>query len=275
MSIAIPTSDQPLSVPVDALSSAGFRRWAASGEFPRHVKITPCDDGLMIEGAVADVPRLEFAFRLPQAACTPAGFSAWATSDQFPERGRVSFLQHEIAVDMSPEELNTHSFLKLRISFVIDAFVSEQRLGKFYPDGTLLRNDEIGLSTVPDGLFASVETLNSGRLHFTKRDGHENQYTELVGTPDWVLEVVSRSSVRKDKHLLRDLYHRAGIAEYWLVDALGEDIAFQILVHQPDGYAAAPINDGWIRSPVFGRAFRLHRRHDEWGHWEYTLDMAE
>jgi Uma2 family endonuclease len=275
MSIATTLDDQPISVPVDALSPEGFRRWAASPAFPRQAKITRSDKGVLIEGTVPEVADLPFSVCIPPSAGTPAGFSEWATSDAFPQRGRISFLQQEIIVDMSPEELHKHSVVKLEISHVVNTLVREGDLGRFYPDGALLRNEDGQLSTEPDALFATWDTLQSGRLELTQRRGRVDEYTELVGTPDWVLEIVSRSSIRKDKRLLRELYHRAGVAEYWLVDALGEQIDLQILVRQPDGYTAAPREDGWSHSPVFGRRFRLHRRHDRLGDWQYTLDVAE
>jgi Uma2 family endonuclease len=123
-------------------------------------------------------------------------------------------------------------------------------------------------------LFSSWNTLQSAKLQVQQRRGHADEHTELVGTPDWVLEVVSRSSIRKDKHRLRDLYHRAGITEYWLVDALGEEIDFQILIRRTDGYAAAPVSDGWLYSPVFDRRFRLSRSLNRMGYWQYALDVT-
>ena len=45
------------------------------------------------------------------------------------------------------------------------------------------------------------------------------------------LEVVSESSVHKDTVQLRELYWRAGIAEYWLVDARPASPRFDILRH--------------------------------------------
>ena len=80
------------------------------------------------------------------------------------------------------------------------------------------------------------------------KEGKEGKYREIEGTPDWVLEVISESSVRKDTEQLRTAYHRAGISEYWLIDALGEEIIFQILNHRKNGYAATPIREGWLRS---------------------------
>ena len=44
------------------------------------------------------------AIRIPARAATLAGFRAWALSDEFPERGRFSFINGELFVDMSPEE---------------------------------------------------------------------------------------------------------------------------------------------------------------------------
>jgi Uma2 family endonuclease len=88
-----------------------------------------------------------------------------------------------------------------------------------------------------------------------------------------VLEVISDSSVVKDAELLRTAYHKAGVPEYWLIDARGESISFQILYHRKNGYAAAPVRDGWQRSRVFGRGFRLDRQRDALGLWEYTLHV--
>ena len=88
---------------------------------------------------------------------------------------------------------------------------------------------------------------------------------ELEGTPDWVLEVVSRWTGRKDTEMLRDAYHRAGIPEFWLIDAQYDEISFQILRRRRDRYVAVASRDGWVRSTVFGRSFRLDRRKNRMG----------
>jgi len=103
----------------------------------------------------------------------------------------------------------------------------------------------------------------------------EGRYREVEGTPDWVLEVISDSSVEKDTEKLREAYHRAGIPEYWLIDARGDGIDFQILYHGENGYEAAPRQKDWQQSSVFGRSFRLERQQDELGLWEYTLHVRK
>lgn len=40
----------------------------------------------------------------------------------------------------------------------------------------------------------------------------------IVGAPDLVIEILSRSSLKMDKVLKYDLYSRAGVKEYWIVD---------------------------------------------------------
>jgi Uma2 family endonuclease len=102
-------------------------------------------------------------------------------------------------------------------------------------------------------------------------EGEKEGYLELAGTPDMVLEIVSTSSVEKDTETLRMLYWRAGIPEYWIVDARGECLEFDILRLHSDGYAAVRKRGGWLKSRVFGRSFRLTQRVDDEGNPEYSL----
>lgn len=212
------------------------------------------------------------AITIPAAAARSLeGFRDWAHSDDFPQRGKVSFIQGEILIDMSPEELETHNKVKTEFTSVLHRLCRELNLGTFYSDRTLLTNDKADLSTEPDGTFASWDAFRSGRLKRQPRKDHPDQFIELRGSPDWVLEIISRSSVGKDAKRLRQAYHRAGIAEYWLINALEKQIDFQILTHRASGYVAATSRQGWRRSAVFRHDFRLRRRRDELGDWQYVL----
>jgi Uma2 family endonuclease len=209
---------------------------------------------------------------VPPSAFTLSGFRAWVKADDFPERVRVTFIDGEIYLDMSNEEIETHVAVKTEVGRSLSNLIRELKLGKYYGDGVLVTNEAANVSNNPDALFLSWDTIESKRVRLIPREGEEGQYTEIEGTPDWVLEVVSDSSVRKDTRRLREAYHRAGIPEYWLIDARGQGIAFQVLHRRKNGYAAAPIREGWQRSRAFGRSFRLVREHDRAGMWEYTLE---
>jgi Uma2 family endonuclease len=86
-----------------------------------------------------------------------------------------------------------------------------------------------------------------------------------------VLEVVSRHSVRKDTKILRNLYWRAGIPEYWLVDARKTPLQFDILRWTERGYSASRRREGWLKSKVFGRSFLLETKPDRLGHPQFFL----
>ena len=99
----------------------------------------------------------------------------------------------------------------------------------------------------------------------------EEHVTEIQGPPDWGHGGGQPESVGKDARDLRIRYRRAGIAEYWLIDAHGADIDFQMLVLRGNRYVAIQPRDGWYVSPIFGRAFRLERRRNRVGRWLYKL----
>lgn len=209
--------------------------------------------------------------RIPASALTLAGFRDWATSDAFPEHIRAAFIDKEIFIEMSNEDLGTHAAVKAEISRVLMNLNREQNLGQFLADGVLVTNEDASISNNPDASFFTPETFRSGRVRLVPKTDKEDRYKEVEGTPDWVLEVISDSSVDKDTIKLREAYHRAGIREYWLIDARGDDIDFQILYHTKDFYEAAPQQGGWQQSHVFGQSFRLERQQNQFGLWEYTL----
>jgi Uma2 family endonuclease len=213
--------------------------------------------------------------RIPVSALTLAGFRAWATSADFPEHVRAAFIDQEVYLDMSNEDLFSHVGVKDEISRVLLMLSRALKRGRFFGDGVLITNEAAGVSNNPDASFCLYQSIRSGKVRLVAREGKPEAYREIEGTPDWLVEVLSDSSEEKDTEKLRDAYHRAGVSEYWLIDARGEEIVFQILYWRKKGYVAAPIRDGWQRSRVFGRSFRLERERDELGLWIYTLQVRE
>jgi Uma2 family endonuclease len=199
------------------------------------------------------------------------GFRRWVHSDDFPETGRICFLDGRVWVDMSKEQVFTHNQLKQEFNLVVGGLVKAERRGRFFPDGIFLTNDRAQLACQPDGTFVSHQTLKLGRVHLV--EGEKKGYLELEGTPDMVLEIVSASSVEKDKETLLDLYWRAGIPEYWLVDARDDRLEFDIFRHAARGYVATRKHGGWLKSGVFGKSFRLSRYLDDIGNPEFSLSV--
>ncbi len=50
-----------------------------------------------------------------------------------------------------------------------------------------------------------------------------------TGAPDWIIEILSPSTSRKDMQVKRDLYQHHGVREYWIVDPGNKYIQVYIL----------------------------------------------
>lgn len=209
---------------------------------------------------------------IPAEAHTYAGFLDWVLSEEFPEKLRVTYDSGWLGVEMSEEAIGSYVAVKAGIYRTLLPLVEELDLGELYPDGVLVSNESADVSNNPDGVAALWASFESGRVSYMIRDDRERS---LEGTPDWVMEIVSDSSEGKDTKRLRDAYHRAGIPEYWLIDAQGKILSFQILSWRQGGYAAVPSHDGWMASKVFGRDFRLTRKKNRLGVWSYKLEIRQ
>lgn len=215
----------------------------------------------------------ETGVKVPATAHTHIGFREWAVSEEFPQGVRATFVAGEIVVDMSPEYFESHNFLKLELSSVIHQLVRQEKLGLVFCDGSLVSNEAAALSCEPDATFVSYDSLRSGRCRLIEGVSRPNDSKELVGSPDWVVEIVSKSSVRKDKQLLRKAYFDAGVQEYWLIDALSEQADFQLLTRGNTGFVATDPQEGWLTSTVFARGFRLTQQRDADGYVAWTLEV--
>jgi len=209
--------------------------------------------------------------RIPDGARTLDGFRKWAASDDFPETGTITYFQQEIIADMSPEKAETHNKPKTEITRVLSTLVKELDLGEFYADRIWLTNDKADLSNEADATFASWESLEGRRIRLVVTENDDG--IEMQGSPDWVLEVVSRSSVRKDTTVLPVAYHLAGVREYWLIDVRGKELVFTVRRWQPDGFEIVRPREEWVWSDVFQREFRFQRKRNRIGGWSYTLHV--
>jgi Uma2 family endonuclease len=210
--------------------------------------------------------------RIPAGITDLDAFRRWALSD-CPEKLHVAYLNGEIWVDPSMEQWHTHNQVKGEVNTVLGSLLKQTAQGRYTPDGMLLSNTAVNLSTIPDGLFASYDTLRAGRLRRLP-SAHAGGVVQLEGTPDMVLEVVSESSVEKDTITLPPLYQAAGVAEFWRVDARHE-LRFEIFRLTAAGYAPTQLPDGWWHSDVFARDFQLNQATDVLGDPLFTLQMRQ
>ncbi len=188
---------------------------------------------------------------VPETAYTLDGLRAWVNSPDFPERGPITFFKKQVLVDMSLERVESHNKLKTEINGVIGPLVKRMDLGCYYSDRLRFTNDNADVSTEPDATFAIWETLDAGRFRVIPMRESEEDGLEMRGTPDWVVEVISTSSVDRDTDLLLRGYYEAGVTEYWLIDARGDELHFTVFHRGPNRFAPVEPRDGWHTSNVF------------------------
>jgi Uma2 family endonuclease len=197
-----------------------------------------------------------------------AAFRRWARSPEFPEHGWFSYLDGDLYVDVSMEKL-VHNLLKTCFVTCLGSLVRQETRGHYCGDRMALINDDAGLSTEPDGMFISNSSLDKRRVRLKRGDNS----VEVLGSPDMTLEIISASSVDKDTVVLRELYWRARVREYWLVDGRAKEPQIQILRRGRTKYSPVRSVGGWVRSSVFGKSFRLVRRDAGHGISEFTLEI--
>ncbi len=193
-----------------------------------------------------------FDVEVPWDIDTLEGFRRWvATLDE--HAPRVHYSPGMVHLEM-PQNYRDHGPVAEAINKVLLVLADELDLGQYHAPPSWITHAETRLSTEPDGFLLLWESLASGRVRINPQ-----RETELLGRPDMALEVVSRSSAKKDLVKLVENYAAAGVREYWIADPRGAEVVFRILVLQADGtYGDQPVGSGgWIASPLWHRSFRL------------------
>lgn len=214
--------------------------------------------------------------KIPQGVSSSLrSFRRWALSPEFPQVCRIDFVAGQIEVDMSPEELFTHNSPKVEILRVLANHLLIHHTGIVFGDRMRIASSPADLSAEPDVAYVSRDRLKSGRVRISPaKDGGADSCVELVGEVDLVVEIVSRSSVKKDTQRLLKAYFDAGIEEYWIVNALGEELKFQVFGRGRTGFVARRTDArGTLKSSVFDCRVKMTRFRSEDGYLQFRLEM--
>jgi Uma2 family endonuclease len=213
----------------------------------------------------------EMELHVPGWVVDIESFRKWTDTEEFPDHGHVWWLRGEVWADMSKEQIFSHLAIKQEFGRVLGNLAVGDCPGMLIPDGLLLSNFAADISGNPDATFISNSTFDSERVRLI--EGANGGFVEVQGSPDMVLEVISDSSVKKDTETLFDAYWKAGVTEYWVVDARQHAVQFDIFRHSAKGYRRVAKKEGWLASNVFGKSFRLTVAKRKTGHPKYTLEV--
>jgi Uma2 family endonuclease len=117
---------------------------------------------------------------------------------------------------MAPAPDYLHQDWSRKLFRIIDRFATDKKLGEIiYAPFDVVLNVE---NTVePDLIFVSA--ANSGII----------QRRAIVGVPDLLVEIISPSSVRRDRYDKKELYARFGVKEYWICDPANKSLEILVL----------------------------------------------
>lgn len=211
-----------------------------------------------------------YGLEIPRRALSLDGFREWVASMGEPAP-RVCFSGGRLHIEMSPQDYITHGPVVDAINDVLARLARERDMGKYFRPPSWFTDTSAVLSTEPDGFLVRWEAIEGGRVRV-----NPDRTSELLGRPDMVLEVVSKSSRKKDTVELVSDYAQAGINEYWLADALGGEPVLRIMTLESGGYVdSSRDGEGWIASPLWRADFRLVGEADRAGWRSYRLEVRE
>ena len=120
---------------------------------------------------------------------------------------------------MAPSPNIRHCHVIINLIGELNNYVRDNKLGIIFhdnmdvhlPDGNLFRPD-----------FAFISAGNA-KLGLDKVDDR------FHGVPDMVAEIFSRSTMKRDITVKKDVYERNGVKEYWMIDPWRQSIEVYLL----------------------------------------------
>ncbi|MCG3117697.1 MAG: Uma2 family endonuclease [Candidatus Manganitrophus sp. SA1] len=131
-----------------------------------------------------------------------------------PDEKRYELIEGDLY--MVPAPGFYHQVVSRNIEMALWDFVKSHRLGVVLdaPVDVVLTQEDV---VQPDILFIS----NERRSIITEK--------YLSGAPDLIIEILSPSSMERDKLVKRNLYAEHGVSEYWIVNPVGKQIEVLLL----------------------------------------------
>ena len=156
--------------------------------------------------------------------------------DDMDEDSKDEFINGEIVIH-SPAR-DRHTEVVGYVKDLLSMFVRKNQLGK-------LRAEQAAIQCsrnifVPDLAFWGTE--KASKIDAT---------TLVYSSPDWVCEVLSKSTAKRDRGIKLNSYQDAGISEYWILDA-DNDLLEQYLLVDDKYEIAIKTGSGFCTSQVLG-----------------------
>ena len=120
---------------------------------------------------------------------------------------------------MAPSPGWGHVNVTANLIKLIGNYASINKLGVVAPDNFDVHLPD-GNVFQPDFIFISAE---NAKLLFQSKEN------TIHGVPDMVAEIFSKSTMKRDLGIKKDIYERNGVKEFWIIDPWSENIQVYLL----------------------------------------------
>ena len=132
-----------------------------------------------------------------------------------------------------------HQNISINLSFYLLGFIKENKMGKLFTAPIDVFLDDLN-AVQPDLVFISTDKQN-----MITNDG-------IIGIPDLMIEIISPSSVIRDRVDKKNLYERLNVSEYWIIDPQYQDIeVYTIQNGRYELYSGVTMFEGVLKSTIF------------------------
>lgn len=153
---------------------------------------------------------------------SPTDHKVWSYQDYLNEEEGEIYEIIEGDLLMTPPSPNIkHQFISRNLEFLIFQYVKENDLGEvaYAPVDVVLDDKNV---VQPDILF-----ISKSNTEIIKENA-------VFGSPDVVIEILSPSSIQRDRYEKKKLYEHFRIKEYWIIDP--PNCSIEVLVLEDDRY---------------------------------------
>jgi Uma2 family endonuclease len=125
--------------------------------------------------------------------------------EQLDDRQRYEIIGGDLAVTPSPSF--PHQVLSARLQHELFGYVTSRGLG-------------IVVQAPLDVVFSDLDVVQPDLIYLTAVQVARAEEYGVHEAPTLLVEILSPSTARRDRHVKRDLYARMGVPHYWLLDPL-------------------------------------------------------
>ena len=129
--------------------------------------------------------------------------------EQFPDDNkRRELIDGEVYVSPAPN--SRHQLIVTDLSFLIGLYLREKPLGRV-------------IVAPLDVIFSEYEVAEPDLIYLSKEKADRLGQRGIEGAPDWLTEVTSPSTRKRDFGIKLKLYQKYGVRLYWIID-LDEEV---------------------------------------------------